>query len=412
MSALFAPHGACLRQPRGALRLRWRDRPVGTPCAIPKGMPTETRQHRQHLAPGTIKAQWWHALEDGRVQCDLCPRRCKLHDGQKAFCFVRQAKDGELLFTSYGRAVNYCVDPVEKKPLNHFYPGSAVLSFGTPGCNLGCRFCQNWNITKARNDSLASSEATPSEVVATAEELSCKGVAFTYNDPIVFAEYAIDCAVEAHEAGLKTIAVSNGYMEPTARKEFYAHIDAANIDLKAFSEGFYYQNCAARLRPVLDTLTWLAQETDVWLEVTTLLIPGHNDSEEEITRMCDWFIEHLGPSVPLHFTAFFPAYRMKDVERTPLSTLQRARAQAIAAGIEYVYTGNDTDPEGQSTYCPGCHDLLIGRDGYAINRYALTGAGSCPNCGRQVPGHFERECKTIHPPLVPLRHVEPVHFPK
>lgn len=308
-----------------------------------------------------------------------------------------------MLFNSYGRAVDYLVDPVEKKPLNHFYPGSSVLSFGTAGCNLGCRFCQNWEVSKARDDTLASSEASPSDVAAMALELNCKSIAFTYNDPIIFAEYAIDCAIEARANGLKTIAVSNGYMEPAARSEFYAHMDAVNIDLKAFSETFYQSTCAAHLAPVLNTLLWLSRETRVWLEVTTLLIPGHNDSEEELERMCDWFVDNLGPSVPLHFTAFYPAFRMRNVPRTPLSTLRRARTVAKMAGVEHVYTGNLPDNAGQSTYCPSCGQLLIGRTGLLLTSYDLTESGQCPACHYQLEGHFDRELDLTRSRFAPLR---------
>jgi len=347
----------------------------------------ETALHKE-IEPGVVRAEWWHRLEDGRIQCDLCPRLCKLHEGQKGFCFIREVRRGELVLTSYGRATGYCIDPIEKKPLNHFYPGSSVLSFGTVGCNLGCRYCQNWDISKAREDRVLAARASPEIVAKAAAETGCKSIAFTYNDPIIFAEYAIDCAKEAHARGIRTVAVSSGYIGPDARREFYAHMDAANIDLKAFTESFYHNVCFAHLEPVLDSLVWIRKNTRVWLEVTTLLIPGYNDSEEEIEQLCAWFVENLGSEVPLHFTAFHPDFKMLDVPPTPPATLRRARVQAKSAGLKHVYTGNIRDVEGQSTYCAGCGQLLIGRDGYEIIAWHLTSEGHCSACGQRLAGHF------------------------
>ena len=343
---------------------------------------------RQEIGPGVVRGEWWHHLEDGRLQCDLCPRFCKLHEGQKAFCFVREARHGEIVLTSYGRATGYCIDPIEKKPLNHFYPGSSVLSFGTAGCNLGCRFCQNWDISKAREHRILSGKASPRRIAEAAVEGGCASLAFTYNDPVIFAEYAIDCAREAHALGIHTVAVSSGYMAPEARRDFYRHMDAANIDLKAFTESFYDKVCYAHLEPVLDTLKWLRRETSVWLEVTTLLIPGLNDSEDEIEKLCAWFVENLGPEVPLHFTAFHPDFKMMDIPPTPAATLRRAREQGKTAGLKHVYTGNIRDAEGQSTYCMGCGQELIGRDGYEITAWRLDAQGRCSACGLRLAGHF------------------------
>jgi pyruvate formate lyase activating enzyme len=350
-------------------------------------MPETTAKYVE-IAPGVVDADWWHRLDDGRLQCDLCPRYCKLREGQHGFCYVRENRDGKMAMTSYGRATGYCIDPIEKKPLNHFYPGSSVLSFGTVGCNLGCRFCQNWDISKSREDSRLAAHAAPRDVALAAVENGCQSVAFTYNDPIIFAEYAIDCAIEAHERGIKTVAVTNGYMGEEARKDFYAHMDAANIDLKAFTEDFYHKVCFAHLEPVLDTLKWVHNETDTWLEITTLLIPGHNDSEEEVEKLCAWVAAELGPDVPLHFTAFHPDYKMLDVPPTPASTLTRARQQGLAAGLHHVYTGNVHDETGQSTYCAGCSKLVIDRDGYRIKAWHLDAKHCCKNCGHALAGHF------------------------
>ncbi|MFQ3660771.1 MAG: AmmeMemoRadiSam system radical SAM enzyme [Chloroflexaceae bacterium] len=344
---------------------------------------------RTFLEPGVIVGEWWHRTDDDRWQCDLCPRGCRLREGQRGFCFIRQARNGVIALTSYGRASGFCIDPIEKKPLYHFYPGTAVLSFGTAGCNLGCRFCQNWDISKARSLDRLCARATPAAVADAAVVAGCHSIAFTYNDPVIFAEYAIDCAEAAHARGLRTVAVSAGYINPAARKDFFAHMDAANIDLKAIDQDFYRQVCLGDLAPVLDTLRYLFHETTVWLEVTNLLIPGHNDAPEQVTRLCEWLVTNLGPDVPLHLSAFYPAYRMLDVPPTPRATLIRAREQALAAGLRYVYTGNIHNPPGETTTCPACGMLLIERDWYRLGRWNLDDHGRCGRCGAALPGRFE-----------------------
>jgi pyruvate formate lyase activating enzyme len=333
-------------------------------------------------------ARWWHALSDGRIQCDLCPRDCKLHEGQRGLCFVRKMEGGKMVLTTYGRSSGFCVDPIEKKPLNHFYPGSSVFSFGTAGCNLACKFCQNWDISKSRETDTMVDQAMPDEIAAAAEMSGCRSVAFTYNDPVIFAEYAMDVADACHARGIKTVAVTAGYMHDEARRAFYAKMDAANVDLKAFTEDFYFKLTGARLQPVLDTLVYLKRETNVWFEITTLLIPGHNDSDAEIEAMSQWIMRELGPDVPLHFSAFHPDWKMLDVPPTPASTLSRARDIALKAGLHYVYTGNVHDTTGGTTSCPSCHEPLIVRDWYRIDQYSLTPDGHCPHCGAAIAGQF------------------------
>ncbi len=356
----------------------------------------------QHVVSGR-----WHHFEGERLQCDLCPRHCQLKDGQRAFCFVRQRQGDEIVLTSYGLATGFCVDPIEKKPLNHFYPGSSVLSFGTAGCNLGCRFCQNWDISKARDVERLSERATPLQVAEAAERAGCQSVAFTYNDPVIFAEYAIDTAEACHELGLKSVAVSAGYITEQAREPFFAVMDAANIDLKAFTERFYHKLCFAELGPVLDTLRYIKHETDCWLEVTTLLIPGENDSEAEVEQLAGWMHENLGPDVPLHFSAFHPDYKLTGPQRTPTETCLRARRQAKAIGLNHVYCGNIHHPESQSTYCPGCSALLIERDWYALGEYAVqsgpAGSGTCAHCGAPVPGRFSEAAGSWGRRRLPIR---------
>jgi pyruvate formate lyase activating enzyme len=340
------------------------------------------------LGPGEVVGRWHHRLPSGRVQCDLCPRRCRLQDGQRAFCFVRQRQGDDVVLTSYGRASGFCVDPIEKKPLTHFLPGSAVLSFGTAGCNLGCRFCQNWDISKARETDKLSDAAAPTAIAQAASDAGCKSVAFTYNDPVIFAEYAIDTAQACREAGLRSVAVTAGYITPEARPAFFSAMDAVNIDLKAFSEGFYKKLCFAELKPVLETLAYVRRETNVWLEITTLLIPGQNDSEDEVARLCDWVLTELGPDVPLHFTRFHPDYQMTDLPGTPPLTCERARRQAMSAGLRYAYTGNIHDRSGQSTYCPSCSAVVIERDGYSLGKVSIVD-GCCGECGASIPGVFD-----------------------
>lgn len=336
------------------------------------------------LHPG----RWWHA-EGDRFVCDLCPRRCHLRPGQRGFCFVRQATDQGIALTTWGRSTGFCVDPVEKKPLHHFLPGTPVLSFGTAGCNLGCRFCQNWEISKAREFDVLGERADPEDIARTAARLSCPSVAFTYNDPTIFHEYAVDTAIACRARGIKSIAVTAGYVRPEPRAEFYRHMDAANIDLKGFTEEFYRKVCYVHLQPVLDTLVYVKRETRVWLEITTLLIPGLNDSEAELERMTAWVVENLGPDVPWHFTAFHPDWRMRDVPGTPAATLSRARAIAMKNGVRYAFTGNVRDPAGQATCCHQCRALLVGRDGYAITAWHLTGDGKCQDCGAACAGVFQ-----------------------
>ncbi len=340
------------------------------------------------VAESTHPTTHWHA-EGDRIQCDVCPRYCRLKEGQEGHCFVRAARGSAIVLTTYGRSSGFCVDPIEKKPLNHFLPGTSVLSFGTAGCNLACRFCQNWDISKSREMDTLAADATPGRIAAAAVELGCRSVAFTYNDPVVFMEYAIDVATACRAAGVKTVAVTAGYVSPKPRAELFAAMDAANVDLKAFTEDFYAKTCGAHLQPVLETLEYLVKETKVWVEITTLLIPGMNDSEAEIDAMTKWVLEHLGPDVPHHFTAFHPDWKMRDVSATPVTTLKRAREIAQRNGLRYVYTGNVHDPDGQSTRCPGCGALLVGRNGYEIFEWGLGGGGRCGSCGARCPGTFE-----------------------
>ena len=338
-----------------------------------------------------ISGRYWHKLDDGRLQCDVCPRFCRLRERQRGLCFVRARQNDEIVLTTYGRSSGFCVDPIEKKPLNHFLPGTPVLSFGTAGCNLACKFCQNWDISKSRELDKLQASASPEAIAEAAVESDSRSVAFTYNDPVIFLEYAVDVAAACCERGIKTVAVTAGYITEEPREEFFRHMHAANVDLKAFTDRFYWKVCGGRLEPVLETIKYLKHETDVWFELTTLLIPGENDSEAEIEEMTAWVMEQLGPDVPLHFTAFHPDWKMMDKPATPPQTLTRSREIALKNGLHYVYTGNVHDFKGSSTYCSNCGDTLIGRDWYELSTWNMAvknEQGSCAGCGIPVAGVF------------------------
>ena len=341
------------------------------------------------LPSDTVATRHWTKLEDGRIRCDVCPRECKLHEGQRGLCFVRAAEGGEIVLKTWGRSSGFCVDPIEKKPLNHFLPGTPVLSFGTAGCNLSCAFCQNHDISKSRETDTLADSATPEVLAAACVKLGCRSIAFTYNDPTIFFEYAIDVAEACHARGIKTVSVTAGYMNRAPRAEFYRHIDAANVDLKAFTEDFYFKITKSHLAPVLDTLEYLKRETKTWVEITTLLIPGENDSPKEIELLSRWVVDKLGPDVPLHFSAFHPDYRMLDKTNTPHTTLATARRIAREQGVRYAYVGNVHDVGRQSTYCHRCGTCLIERDWYALGAWRLDDYGRCLACGTACAGVFD-----------------------
>ena len=353
-----------------------------------------------------VPGRYWHGLNDGRLQCDLCPRFCKLRDGQRGLCFVRARRNDEITLTTYGRSSGFCIDPIEKKPLNHFLPGTPVLSFGTAGCNLACKFCQNWDISKSREFDRLQASASPQAIAEAAVATGCRSVAFTYNDPVIFLEYVVDTARACRERGIQTVAVTAGYITREPREEFFRHMDAANIDLKAFTDRFYWKICGGHLEPVLDTLKYLHDETGVWLEITNLLIPGENDSESEIEEMTQWILEHLGPDVPLHFTAFHPDWKMTDRPHTPRQTLTRSRDIAMKNGLRYVYTGNVHDLVGSSTHCHHCGNILVSRDGYELSIWNLSLDGRqaiCRSCSTPIAGVFESQAGTWGNRRMPIK---------
>jgi pyruvate formate lyase activating enzyme len=366
---------------------------MNDPTKQPTQTPPTTTSHR---------ARWFTTMDDGRFRCDVCPRECTLRSGQRGFCYVRAADDDGMTLETYGRSSGFCLDPIEKKPLFHFLPGTSVLSFGTAGCNLGCRFCQNWDLSKARSDDRLQAPVTPDQIADAAVDAGAHSVAFTYNDPTIFAEYAIDVAKAVRARGLKAVAVTNGYIQGEARRAFYDVMDAANIDLKGFTEAFYEKVCLGGLEAVKDTLRYVKHETDCHLEVTTLLIPGHNDGDDELLALSRFVADELGVDVPLHFTAFHPDHQLIDADPTPPQTLQRARRIARGAGLRHVYVGNVMDIEGESTACPGCGERLIERDRYVVRRYALKD-GRCPRCGTGIAGVFTDRAGDFGRRRIPLR---------
>ncbi|MES9829042.1 MAG: AmmeMemoRadiSam system radical SAM enzyme [Candidatus Thiodiazotropha sp.] len=333
--------------------------------------------------------KYWHSVDDKRIQCDLCPRYCRIKEGKQGFCYVRENLRGAVVLNTYGRSSGFCIDPIEKKPLNHFFPGTPVFSFGTAGCNLACKFCQNWDISKSREMDTLADEASPEAIAQTARRLGCRSVAYTYNDPVIFHEYAIDVAKACAEYGIKSVAVTAGYVCAEPRAEFYRYMDAANVDLKSFNETFYHKLTGAHLEPVLETLKYLRHETGVWVEITTLLIPGENDSDQELNDLSQWVVENLGPEVPLHFTAFHPDWKMRDYPRTSHATLSRARRIAIDNGVHYAYVGNVHDSSESSTWCHHCGKLLIQRDWYELGEWHLDDHGCCVHCGSRLAGLFD-----------------------
>jgi len=332
--------------------------------------------------------RYWAPIADGRLECQICPRLCHLKEGQRGMCFVRMRQDNAVVLDTYGRSSGFCIDPIEKKPLNHFYPGTPVLSFGTAGCNLACKFCQNHDMSKSRETDILTEQASPQQLANVAAANNIKSIAYTYNDPVIFLEYAVDIAKACRKKGVKSVAVTAGYIEPEPRIEFFDHMDAANVDLKAFTEEFYFKLAGAHLQPVLDTLEYLVHHTDVWVEITTLLIPGSNDSTKEIKQMSEWICTKLSPDVPLHFTAFHPDFRMLDTPPTPIETLLKARHIAQETGLNHVYIGNAHHKAAQSSYCQGCGACVIGRDWHALSEWGLTDFGACTTCGTLFPGRI------------------------
>jgi pyruvate formate lyase activating enzyme len=332
------------------------------------------------------EARWWETDAQGKLHCYLCPRHCHIGEGQAGFCFIRVNEGGKLYSLGYASPAAIQIDPIEKKPLHHFLPGTRIFSLGTAGCNMGCFFCQNWDISKSRSDQVHSTRLVPEQVVELAIRYGCPSIAFTYNEPTIWGEYVMDIAKAAHQRGLNTVMVTNGYISPEAFHDIYDHMDAANVDLKAFTEGFYAKITLTHLEPVLETLKRLKSETNVWFEITNLMIPTLNDDPAETRKLAEWVLENLGPGVPLHFTAFHPDFKLRDKPGTPPETLHRARSIAREVGLHYVYEGNIFS-DGAHTLCPNCATTLIRRSWHDVQQNRLRG-GACPICGQTIPGRW------------------------
>ncbi len=333
------------------------------------------------------EGRWWEPEPAGKVHCYLCPRHCHIGEGQSGFCFIRINRQGKLYNLGYASPAAMQVDPIEKKPLNHFLPGTPIFSMGTAGCNMGCFFCQNWDISKSKHDQVHSTHMPPEDVVLLAIRHGCPSIAFTYNEPTIWGEYVIDICHAAKEHGLNTVMVTNGYITYDAFHDIYDHIDAANVDLKAFTEEFYGRVTLTHLKPVLEMLEWLKKETNVWFELTNLMIPTLNDDPKETRRLAEWILEHLGPDVPLHFTAFHPDFKLRDKPNTPPATLHQARNIAREVGLHYVYEGNIFS-DAANTLCPGCGAVLIRRSWHNVQENRLQ-HGACPDCGHSIPGRWK-----------------------
>ncbi len=322
---------------------------------------------------------------NNKVQCKICPRECILNENQRGFCYVRRNVKGNIILETFGYNTGLAIDPVEKKPLYHFYPESKVLSFGTLGCNMGCLFCQNHHITKVKYPIDQCQKISPEEIVNIAKKYHCKSVAYTYNDPVIFFEYAIETAKLCRQEGIKTIAVTSGYINPEPAKEFFKYMEAANIDLKGFSEDFYKKNCLAHLNPVLESIKYAVKETECFVELTTLIIEGEND--QYIKEECEWILNNLGDCIPLHFSAFFPKYKFLNKKPTEFSTLLKAYNTAKQMGLKYIYTGNISNTDTSTTYCKNCGKPILIRDGYKLTENNLAD-GFCKFCGTKADGEY------------------------
>jgi len=322
-----------------------------------------------------------------RVKCLLCPRTCELKEGERGNCRVRMNIAGRLQTLVYGRPCAVHIDPIEKKPLYHYLPGSRSFSIATAGCNLHCMFCQNWEISQREPEYTTNIDLSPEEVVNQALNAGCRTIAYTYSEPIIFFEYAADTGRLAHKNGLLNVWVTAGYINQEPLKEAVSFIDAAHVDLKGITDTYYKNVCKATLKPVLDTIKTM-KDSGVWVEIINLVVPTYNDTKDDFSRLCDWIIENVGVETPLHFSRFWPTYQLKNLPPTPVESLSLARNIAMAKGIHYVYIGNVPEHEGNNTYCPICKKLIIGRQGYVISGYNIRD-GKCGFCGHPIPGRWE-----------------------
>ncbi|MBM3333133.1 AmmeMemoRadiSam system radical SAM enzyme [Candidatus Sumerlaeota bacterium] len=332
------------------------------------------------LAP----ARHWEKRENKRILCTLCPRQCEVADLERGGCGVRENRGGEYFTLVYNRPCSFAVDPIEKKPLFHFLPGTTAYSTATAGCNIWCRFCQNWTISQKRPEQVRAQYTTPEQMVSYCKGENSPTIAFTYNEPVVFYEWACDVAKAAKERGVRSVIISNGYIEKKPLRELCQVLSAVKIDLKAFTEKFYAEICDGKLKPVLDTLVEL-KSIGIWFEIVVLIIPTLNDSEKECREMCKWIVANLGPDVPVHFSCFHPMYMLNNLPSTSPRVVERNRKTAMEAGIRYSYVGNAPGLTGENTFCHNCHKQIIDRYGYSV-RSRVGADGKCPNCATKIPG--------------------------
>ena len=331
-----------------------------------------------------MEARYYEKLPNRKIKCTLCPRSCIIDDLERGYCGVRENRQGAYYTLVYGKPCTIHVDPIEKKPLFHFLPASSALSLATVGCNVFCKFCQNWEISQSRPEQVSAMRVSPDEMALRAIQQNCHVVAFTYSEPVVFAEYMYDVAAVAKKSEIRSVMISNGFIQKQPMRDLCTVLDGVKIDLKAFTERFYRELVSGELKPVLDTLVLLRQEK-IWFEIVYLVIPGENDDRNELASLSRWIRSELGEDVPLHFTRFYPQYRMTNLPPTPIKTLQEARNIALDAGVHYVYTGNVPGDKGENTYCPACGKLLIRRLGYTVVENNLK-SSSCPACQKIIAG--------------------------
>ncbi|MDI6849512.1 MAG: AmmeMemoRadiSam system radical SAM enzyme [Candidatus Saccharicenans sp.] len=331
-----------------------------------------------------VEARYYRKLPDREIKCDLCPRFCRLGDKERGFCGVRENQDGRYYTLVYGQVASLNVDPIEKKPFFHFLPGSGAFSLATAGCNLSCKFCQNWEISQMRPEQVKSVSLSPEALVASCERYDCPVIAYTYTEPVIFFEYMFDSSQLARKKGLRNVVVTAGYINPEPLADLLRVVDAVKVDLKAFNQKFYSEYVRGELQPVLQTIKQIAR-SGTWLEIVYLVIPTLNDNPAEIRDMCRYLKEEIGPDYPVHFSRFHPMYLVKNLPPTPVSTLERLREAALAEGLHYVYVGNVPGHPGENTYCPKCGNLIIERYGYVIRKKELSG-NKCRYCGQTVAG--------------------------
>jgi len=355
--------------------------------ASPSSLSSQSSRQARSDAQFVVKAKFYDKLANKKIKCKLCPRECNVGDKERGYCGVRENRGGVYYSLVHSRVCAAHIDPIEKKPLFHYLPGTVAFSIATAGCNVNCKFCQNWDISQSRPEQIPAEYVPPQRIAAIARQNNCPTIAYTYSEPVVFSEFLMDTADAGHEAGVRSIVVSNGYIQQDALKQAYSKMDAVKIDLKSFTESYYAKVVTGQLKPVLDTLVTL-RKMGKWIEIVYLVVPTLNDSDAEFRGLAQWVNSNLGPDVPLHFTQFHPEYLLKNLPITPVPTLERAKEIADAEGLHYVYIGNLPGHPAQNTYCPQCRKMLVERVGFTASSLLIRKDGTCPFCRHLIPGFW------------------------